>query len=447
MEGQTAVKVKKKKLSPRKRACIIMTIALSLLLLAEIYYFLMFTNIPFIKNWRDIYIETAMDTFTHKWLATTFIPKSVIDEVMARKDEVIKEQQELKSTWEDEAKEPKETPVPIDNSRTNFLRIFYELDAVSFDAYIKEHPELLSDGYDKLYINEAGLDDAGTSIKTHAGDQVLAIDAEHGLLIVNVTGEGYVGKLAIVRDPSTVGIGLSAHLGSYGQTVKQIAKNNNAVLAINASGFADYEGVGNGGTVVGLLIANGKKYADRVSGTYLNIGFDWDNRLYIGASESEVDYRDAVQFVPALIVNGENIISKKKLVNGSMGFGLQPRTVIGQQEDGSVLLLTIDGRQVGYSVGCTVVECAVIMERYDAVQAANLDGGSSTVMVYRGEEITKPANGIAFGRYVPDAIIVGTLSGDGRAAANRTPSKPSNPSPKPEVTTPASPSPDPRTVI
>ena len=155
------------------------------------------------------------------------------------------------------------------------------------------------------------------------------------------------------------------------------------------------------------------KYNERTA-TYLNIGFGKDNRLYIGASEKD-EYRDAVQLVPALIVDGENVIAERNLVEGSMGFGLQPRTVIGQTADGTVLLLTIDGRQIGYSIGTTVVECAAIMERYGAVQAANLDGGSSTVMVYRGEEITKPANGIKYGRNVPDAIIVGTLEGEDAA--------------------------------
>jgi exopolysaccharide biosynthesis protein len=342
---------------------------------------------------------------------------------MAEKEAILKEQQGLQSKWEnvdteDTPDEPVE-PVEPDNKPASgereFFRLFSELDMRSFLDYVEEHPEVLENGYENVYINCARLSDTGTSMKTIQGDEVLAIDAHHGILIVKVTGEGYVGKLAIVKDPADVRVGISATLGTRGQSVKQIADRYNAVLAINASGFADENGVGHGGTVVGLLISEGVKHSERTGGTYLNIGFDTNNRLYIGASEKDVAYRDAVQFVPALIVNGENVIAKRNLVNGSMGFGLQPRTVIGQTEDGTVLLLTIDGRQIGYSIGTTVVECATIMERYGAVQAANLDGGSSTVMVYRGEEITKPANGIKYGRNVPNAIIVGTLSDEDAA--------------------------------
>ena len=69
-------------------------------LLAGIYCTAVFSNIPFIKKWRDIYIETALDTYSHKWLATFFIPKSIIDGVMANKEAVIASQQNLKSSWE-----------------------------------------------------------------------------------------------------------------------------------------------------------------------------------------------------------------------------------------------------------------------------------------------------------------------------------------------------------
>ncbi len=400
--------VEKLKKSIKKRLLILTLIAS---LLVGMYCTAMFSNIPGIKKWRNLYIETAMDTLSHKWLATFFIPKSVIDGVMANKAAVLEAQQELESSWapleSTTAPSASLEPEPeSDKALKVFLELYYELDETSFNDYITKNPKLIKNGYDQLLINEAGLDDDGTPIYTTNGDQVLALDAENGLLIVKVEGEGYVGKLAIVKDPSTVKLGVSKSLGSYGQTVQKIADNNNAVLAINASGFADDERVGNGGVVVGLLIADGKMLNKPVNSPYLTIGFSEDDRLNIGVSVNKLKYRDAIEFVPALIINGVEVIKDKKLVDGSMGFGLQPRTVIGQTEDGTVLLMTIDGRQVGYSIGCTVVECADILMEYGAYQASNVDGGSSTVMYYRGEYITKPANGIEYGRYVPDAFIV-----------------------------------------
>lgn len=381
----------------------LLTLGIIVALLAALYCTAVFSNIPLIKKWRDIYIETAMDTYSHKWLATFFIPKSIIDSVMANKEAVIASQQDLKSSWEPVVVNPAESAVvpaaeEPDRTLTEFLKKYDEIDEKSFTDYTSKSPNLIKDGYDKLLINEAGPDRDGTPIYTKIGDQVLIIDAENGILVVKVKGEGFAGNLAFVKDPANVRLGVAATLGEYGQTVQQIAKNNNAVLAINASGFADPEWKGNGGSVVGLLIAGGKLYNNPIKNGYLNVGFSYDDRLYIGLDKSE--YRDAVEFIPALIINGV------KVTDGSVGFGIQPRTAIGQKEDGTVLLLTVDGRQIGHSLGCTVGDCADILLKYGAVQASNLDGGSSTIMVYKGEVINKPSSTTNAGRLVPDAFIV-----------------------------------------
>jgi exopolysaccharide biosynthesis protein len=397
----------KRKKSVKKRLLIL---GIVVALLAGLYCTAVFSNIPFIKKWRDIYIETAMDTYSHKWLATFFIPKSVIDEVMAKKDALIASQQDLVSSWEPaESPSPNTQPsanadasAPVseepDHTLKEFLETYDDIDEASFNDYISNNLNLIKNGYDKLLINEAGPDGNGTPIYTKNGDQILVLDAENGIIIAEVKGDGFVGKLAIVKDPSRVKLGISKYLGDIGQTVQTIAKNYKAVLAINASGFADPEWKGNGGKVVGLLVSNGKIYNEPIRNGYLNIGFSPDNRLYIGLKKNE--YRDAVEFIPALIINGE------KVTDGSTGFGIQPRSAIGQKEDGTVLLLTVDGRQIGYSLGCTVGDCTDVLLDYDAYQASNLDGGSSTVMVYRDEVINKPSSATNVGRLVPDAFIV-----------------------------------------
>ncbi len=405
-------KKKRKKNKVRKKSWKKRLIILGVIIavLAGLYCTAVFSNIPFIKTWRDIYIETAMDTYTHKWLATFFIPESVINEVMAQKEAFIAEQQDLQSSWEPTpSPSPSEDPEPEESVETiseeeqakiDFLEQYHEIEPSSFEAYIGQHPDLLADGYDKLLINEAGPDNDSTGIYTNEGDEIVVIDVENGILIMVVKGEGYEGKLAIIKNPAQVRLGVATSLGTYGQLVSKIASDNNAILAINASGFADPEWQGNGGTVVGLLIADGVKYNGPVKNGYLNIGFGYDDRLYIGASTSEVEYRDAVEFIPAIVINGENV------TDGSTGFGIQPRTTIGQAEDGTVFFLTIDGRQVGHSLGTTVGVCAEILLKYGAVQASNLDGGSSTVMIYRDKIINKPSSTTGVGRPVPDAFIV-----------------------------------------
>ena len=105
--------------------------------------------------------------------------------------------------------------------------------------------------------------------------------------------------------------------------------------------------------------------------------------------------RDALSFGPVLVMNG-----KASTVKGS-GSGLNPRTAIGQRADGAVLLLVIDGRQPA-SLGATYADLIEIMLDFEAVNAANLDGGNSTGMYYKGSLVNKGL----FPRGLPDCFIV-----------------------------------------
>ena len=111
--------------------------------------------------------------------------------------------------------------------------------------------------------------------------------------------------------------------------------------------------------------------------------------------------RQSVEFHPALIINGQNLVA------GSGLSDQQPRTAIGQAQDGTVMMLVVDGRQL-HSFGISVERCGEIMESYGAYQASMMDGGSSSVMVYNGREITSPTtlSQNPEGRYLPDAFLV-----------------------------------------
>ena len=109
----------------------------------------------------------------------------------------------------------------------------------------------------------------------------------------------------------------------------------------------------------------------------------------------------AVKEIHDVVINGENLAA---------GTGLneqQPRTAIGQAKDGTVIMMVVDGRQM-HSFGISIERCGEIMEQYGAYQASMLDGGSSSVMVYRGREITSPTtlSQNEEGRYLPDAFLV-----------------------------------------
>lgn len=376
------------------------TVAITLACLGALYLFMIYTNLPFIAKWRTIYIETAMSTMTHQWLATAFIPQSVIDKAMNGRYNLDEQQNGLFSDWADAGGEGPAS-APWEEEKERFFEAYPEIDRESFEAYFDAHSGEVIDDEGYLVIDKAGLEDGGTTIRTVHGDEVLAIDTRNGIVIVKIKGDGYVARMAIVKDASRVGVAVAEGIGSVGSTMAELAQHSEAVLAINASGFYDPDGHGNGGQPYGLVKSNGKLYNKAEPGNYKTIGFDQNDRLYIGEYSSADDFRDAVEFKPALIING------KKLVSGSAGWGVQPRSAIGQTEDGDVLLLIVDGRAPGYSIGSTLGDCADMLERYGAVQACNLDGGSSSVMYYNGREISRPsaANKVN-GRRLPDGFVV-----------------------------------------
>ena len=195
----------------------------ALTFLAGLYCVAVFAPIPFIAKWRAIYIETAMGTMTHQWLATAFIPSFVIDDVMGKREQVEQEQQGLESQWKEEGFGESQA-TPWDKLRKDFFQQYPQIEEASFEEYMKEHGEEAIDEEGYLLIDKAGLEDEDTGIRTKKGDQVLAVDTRSGIIICKVTGEGYVGRLALVRDPSQVGVALAPSYGSVGSLAADIAE-------------------------------------------------------------------------------------------------------------------------------------------------------------------------------------------------------------------------------
>lgn len=83
----------------------------------------------------------------------------------------------------------------------------------------------------------------------------------------------------------------------------------------------------------------------------------------------------------------------------------QPRTLAGVRADGTLLLVTVDGRRPGWSVGMTLPEAARLMRSLGARDALNLDGGGSSAMTIRGELVSMPADRVGE-RPVSDGLFV-----------------------------------------
>ncbi len=223
--------------------------------------------------------------------------------------------------------------------------------------------------------------------KEYANEYEKAIlDVEEGTpyKIINLKVNGCNGYLAAIYDPSKVKLAVTQRLGTYGQYVTQMADNNNALLAINGGGFSDPGNTSTGGTPTGITISNGKIVTNGEYGTNNQsggiIGFTNDDVLVLlknTTAEQAINMgvRDAISWGPFLIVNGT-----PSFIKGNGGWGYAARSAIGQREDGIVLLLVIDSNSIR-TKGADMVDLTEIMQNYGAVNAANLDGGTSSVMV------------------------------------------------------------------
>lgn len=225
--------------------------------------------------------------------------------------------------------------------------------------------------------------------------------------VTEISKDGYKAWKLEISDPSKVILGISKYFGVKGQKMPYLLENYpNAIAGVNAGGFGDAKGWGNGGVVMGLCISEGEILNFPEKYVYNIIGFNEDNVLVLGNyKKSEIEglrLRDAVEFTPFLIINGE-----AAEIKGNGGWGTAPRTAIGQRKDGTVVFVIVDGRQPGYSMGVTMKQLQEIMIEEECYNAANLDGGSSTVLSYNDEIINRPSGSDSDGmRFIPNAFVI-----------------------------------------
>lgn len=333
----------KKKLGAKKifgRIALCILTAVIIIVLALLGLVLIIEHGPS-KAARNLFVNSVLETSAGKFLATTFVSAEVIDEIQSQ----------------------------------NSIELTDEVTDSSL-----------------INVTSENVDTENTGTTTD----------EDGIELVEINGGSYNGYLLKIKDPSRVMVGTCGTFGGYGLHVDAIVERYGAVAGVNGGGFEDTNGMGNGGTPIGLVISNGELLAGELDKTYDIAGFDSNNVLVVGSmtGQQAIDrgIRDCCCYGPTLIVNGV-----ATTVYGT-GSGINPRTAIGQCADGTVLLLVIDGRQIN-SIGATFADIIDVMLEYGAVNAYNLDGGSSTTLYYNGEYVnsTAPLTG---SRLIPTAIIV-----------------------------------------
>ncbi len=225
---------------------------------------------------------------------------------------------------------------------------------------------------------------------------------KNGICIKEIAGHSFYGKLMIVKDPSKVKVASVGNAGTWpkkGKNLDAIVISADAVAGINGGMYIATSN--SGGVPRGVVVENGVVTYNVPEGNagMQMIGFDEDNRLQVkdlkGMSAKQfAEYaktariRDAVSFQEEEHDANNHFVGimndgvKREM--GVYGQGLNPKTVIGQRPDGTVLMLVTDGRGANGHLGASAGDIQAIMEEYGAVDAANIDGGSSSAMYSYG---------------------------------------------------------------
>ena len=288
------------------------------------------------SDFREWLITTAMTTMTHQYFATWFYDDDVINDVL---------------------------------NRNKVVEINEDTDINSINFATSKEIE---------YANEYEK-------------QILERDPKNNdYKIIEINEKKFDGYLVAVYEPHRIQTVCTKQLGKSGQYLTTMAEDNDALIAINGGGFDDPNFNSTGGSPLGVTICNWA-YASQAqySGAGGIIGFTRANKLILTSKVSvkeakEKDIRDAVTFGPFLIVNG-----KASSVVGNGGWGTAPRTAIAQRTDGIVLFLIVDGRTAS-KPGADMDDLIKVLKRYGAYNAANLDGGTSSVLVVNNTIVNDP---------------------------------------------------------
>ncbi len=287
------------------------------------------------NGFRDWYISTAMTTMTHQYLAELFYDDETIKDCM---------------------------------NRNKIIEVVGTTDASQIKFTVDDNKGPFANEYEEAVLKRS--------------------DKNNDYKIIPIKGNKYSGYLTVIYDPSRIRVAVTSKLGDTGEYLSEISRKNNSLIAINGGGFEDKNNQGTGGKPMGTTVSFGKvitssPYVVDAGGL---IGFNKDNVLVLDSEMNTDGIRDGVSFGPFLILNGE-----PAEIKGDGGWGRGPKTAIGQRADGKVLFLVLDGERL-LGRGATLSEVIEILTNYGAVNAAQLDGGTSTCMTVGDTLVNNPSS-------------------------------------------------------
>lgn len=286
---------------------------------------------------RETVVQTAMGTKTHQYIAYVFYSEKQVNEI---------QQKNAYLPFEEE----------IDLSKI-------VIDTAPKDSYDNE--------YDEIVLTRT--------------------DGNSDFKVIDIDVNGYVGHLAIIYDPSKVRLATSKVFNANkkgAETMINMCKRLGGIVCINGGAFQDPDGWGSD-IPAGYLIKDGQIIWSDWNGPANLIGFNKENKLMLVTTTGEEaiknGMRDALEFGPFLIVNGE----KLQTASSAGGYERAARVAIAQRRDGVVLFLVTEGVHTN---GPRLIDMADTLEKYGAYNAANLDGGSSAQLVVNNALVNNPLN-------------------------------------------------------
>ncbi len=405
-----------------KRVFSVAIVALMIIVLAGILSFYILIVAGASPTLQTMWICSAMRTMSHKYFATMFFSDTYIEKIMSEneiddtgydseilsfgkggntetKPPVTETEIETESETETETEAESETETETETETEPESESDTETETETETEPAPESDSKLVFSEENGPVNQL---EEGSGDYESEGYTLL----ETGLYVKEVSGTGWRGYVMLVEDPLRVKLVDTSQQYSCGENVMTMVKNSGAVAGINGGGFQDganYDS--NGGTPAGLLIEDRALVYPYVTDetVYNMIGINGEGALVLRHCTAdwalENDIVSAVSFSPFIVVNGEGLIK-----NGTGGWGIAPRTAIGQRKTGEFLLLVIDGRQADWSIGCDLDVLQQVMLDENAYNAAMLDGGSSTAMVYNSEYINRPSLGHE--RWINNCFVV-----------------------------------------
>lgn len=293
-------------------------------------------------------------------------------------------------------------------TNVQLAEMFPMIEPESLMTYIEEHKDEIKAGLGTLVIDKVDKVNTPTGIKTTLGDDVLAIDAVDGIVIIGRTVVDDAGKplsylkLAVVSDVTKTKMNTVSNL-TYWDPIDEQAKETNAILAINASGYTWYES-GNFAKLYGAMKYKGEVLRKANDDSSI-LGITSDGHFKYGSVLDNVYY--GFETSPVMIDTG---VVKDLSDNSSTT--RCARSAVAWTDDNKAMFIIGSGGVYGSNTGAKSSELAKMMHDYGADNAVECSSGSRAIMYWNGrivnETIGYPEDGVK----LPNSLYIERISSD-----------------------------------